>query len=85
MEQKNGCDCQICMLQCDVCNTRGCGMCNWCKKNNVPVCMDCKTTYENYLSMIEDNKDQSGTGIRWGTILCILIIIALAYYFWKKS
>ncbi len=88
MSQKNGCECQICMGQCDMCKTQGCGMCNMCKKHNVPVCMDCATTYQNYLARLNVGATANanmGINVTFGTLLSVLFIAIIAYLIWKNK
>lgn len=82
-----GCDCQICMMQCEHCKNYGCGMCNWCKQQNIAPCKECMGAYQNYLARLNAGVNANanvGINITFGTVLSLLFIAFVIYLVLKK-
>jgi hypothetical protein len=81
------CFCPICKGQCDVCKTRGCGMCKACVKRKVPVCYDCATTYQNYVARMNAHNEEKSVSVdekpelsmTFGWIVLALLVIVVMY------
>ena len=81
------CECGICNNKCNLCQNYGCGMCNFCKKHNIPTCKGCANAYQNYLAKFNAGVNANanmGININFMNLLSILFIAFVAYSMLKK-